>query len=786
MAPFRASRIPHNEPLSLNRRSLLRAATVAGAAGVFGGLDVSAYLGQHPAFAAPPRGIAANDLPHDPADVPVKTAPTFYTAEKVAAARRNVKDYEWAAELRDDAVRVAQPYVDAGDTWLWELTTGQGVPRSYAVNQDLGSPISGRDIYQYGNYPWLMDHFAQPWKLVDPSVSEESGEPRIYPTNDFGAFYRSGLNARGEFDRTLADESLLVNELYPERGPSWGVDDGFGWIDADGNKWTFIAYYIHWGLWYSGAVATGLVALRDAYLYTGEPRYARAGLILLDRAADLYPSMDTDIYKREDGYFHSDGLSGNGRVVGCIWETGLIRNYVYAYDAFFPAIAESDTPGVVPFLAENAREHGLPAKDTVADIRLNIENGILRQVCDGVLSAKIFGNFGMHQHSLAAAAVVLDDPDASPQWIDFVFQSGGRVQDPDYHVTGGAFYQTLVDQVDRDGAGNEGAPGYNHLWIGHVKGVADVLDGYGGYPAADLYEHPKYAKMFQTRYTLPMIRRYLPSIGDTGQTGKPGIPGTTRDHVSAFERFGTPEFAQLAYLVGNGDVENLYSDVFALDVAGTQERIADIIAERGPLRRPSENLTGFGFTALRDGADENERAGWVYYGRTRGHGHFDTLNLGLYGFGLDLLPDLGYPEFADNNARRAEWTDHTVAHNTVVVDAAPTGGALDRKSAGIRCHRTGPVRRHRRPACLSTDQSLSSGSRPDPRGRDVLLCRRRLPRDRRQRPPSVLPRRRGRGHGRRVEPRRAAGTRADRLSTEDALSRRAVRRTTPADQRSAH
>src|SRR5690606_10220881 len=134
-------------------------------------------------------------------------------------------------------------------------------------------------------------------------------------------------------------------------------------------------------------------------------------------------SMDTAPYKREDGYFHSDGLSGNGRVVGCIWETGLIRNHIYAYDAFFPAIAESDTLDVVPFLQAKAQAHGLPAKDSVADIRVNIENGILRETCAGVLSAKIFGNFGMHQHTLAAAAVVLDDPDASPQWIDFVFAS---------------------------------------------------------------------------------------------------------------------------------------------------------------------------------------------------------------------------------------------------------------------------------------------------------------------------------------------------------------------------
>lgn len=653
------------DPLNLwSRRSLLRTAGLAGlGTGLLPILPRSAFA--QPVSAA----LSAADLPHDPATEPVKTMATFYTQDKVEAARRNVADFGWAAQLRDEAEARAEPFVEAGDDWLWEFPTGQGLPRSYAVNQELGSPITGGDIYDYGNYPWIIDPVDQPWKLTDPSSDY------VFPTNDFGAFYRSGLNERGEFDRSLADESLLVNELYPERGETWGVDDGFGWIDDNGDKWTFIAYYVHWGIWYSTVETAGLntaiTALRDAYLFTGDPRYARAGVILLDRVADLYPSMDTAPYKREDGYFHSDGLSGNGRVVGCIWETGLIRNHIYAYDAFFPAIAESDTLDVVPFLQAKAQAHGLPAKDSVADIRVNIENGILRETCAGVLSAKIFGNFGMHQHTLAAAAVVLDDPDASPQWIDFVFASGGRVSEPEYHVTGGAFYQTLVDSVDRDGSGNEGAPGYNRLWIGHVKSVADVLDGYAGYPEADLYEHPKYAKMFQMRYRLPMLGTYTPPIGDSGQTGDPGLFGTVADHVSAFERFGDVEHAQLAYTVGDGKIEELYSNIFALDVAGTQQRIADVIAEHGPLNRPSENLTGFGFAALRAGEPEHARAAWLYYGRSSGHGHRGTLNLGLYGFGVDLAPDLGYPEYADRGARRHEWTSNTVAHNTVVVDAAP-------------------------------------------------------------------------------------------------------------------
>jgi hypothetical protein len=148
----------------------------------------------------PPHGVAA---------YATKTAPTLYTPEMRDAARRNIADFAWARKLRDDAVAAAAPYLAKGDDWLWKLIPGQRVPRSYAVNQALGSPITGRNIYKYGNYPWTADPVNRPWKIVDPSSDY------VFPTNDFAAFHASGLDAKGLFDPAKADRSLLVNKLYP-------------------------------------------------------------------------------------------------------------------------------------------------------------------------------------------------------------------------------------------------------------------------------------------------------------------------------------------------------------------------------------------------------------------------------------------------------------------------------------------------------------------------------------------------------------------------------------------
>src|SRR5699024_5989585 len=83
-----------------------------------------------------------------------KTRGTIYTEEKVSNARSNVLKYNWAKSYLDNSISLADGYVDMGWDYLWNLVPPQNLPRSYAVNQPLGSPVSGDQIDQYGNYPY--------------------------------------------------------------------------------------------------------------------------------------------------------------------------------------------------------------------------------------------------------------------------------------------------------------------------------------------------------------------------------------------------------------------------------------------------------------------------------------------------------------------------------------------------------------------------------------------------------------------------------------------------------
>ncbi|MFD0960967.1 FIMAH domain-containing protein [Paenibacillus chungangensis] len=734
-----------------------------------------------------------------------KTRSTYYTEEKIAAARSNILTYDWAISEKAGVVAEADKYAAMGYEQLWKLVTPQTLPRSYGVNQKLGSPITGKEINQYGNYPWLADTENHPWKLIDPS----SGY--MFPTNDFGAYYESGLDANGIFRQELADKSLLVNTLYPEKGSTWGVDDGNGWMDENGNRWTFIAYYNHWKLWRSGEISKAINSLRDAYVYTGDMKYARAGIVLLDRIADVYPEMDVSAYSAAD-FLNSHGGTGEGKVIGSIWETGLVKDFISAYDAFFPAIDDAE---VIAFLSGKAEQYDLGVlKTSATGIKRNIEDGILRQVYPAVKNAQIRGNNGMHQTTLALAAVVLDTLPETKEWLDFNFQSGGLLSGP-WRVTGGNVLSLLVNDVDRDGAGSEASPSYNNLWIGLFQEMADILDGYDLYPAADLYQNVKFRKMFAYPYPLMLSDYYFPLIGDTGNAGGPTSLLNQGQLIKAFEKYRDPVYAQLAYYLNGNRIEGIHGNIFTDNPEQIAQDIAAVIETLGPLNLGSTNLTGYGFAALRDGVNERRFSGlgysfsqlevteattgyqlyansgtiqfnaeaaghaiafkfevpktdryeinlkpflatsyglydisidgnivhrfdfygtsgatsepqviadmeltegehtirfegvgkrddasnyklgiiqmqlfdeaaltvkndpknkntlrdvWMYYGRNTGHGHKDTLNIGMHAFGLNLLPELGYPEFADNNPRRHEWQNNTISHNTVVVD----------------------------------------------------------------------------------------------------------------------
>lgn len=176
--------------------------------------------------------------------------------------------------------------------------------------------------------------------------------------------------------------------------------------------------------------------------------------------------------------------------------------------------------------------------------------------------------------------------------------------------------------------------------------------------------------MYRGPFRLTALDRYTPQIGDTGRTGNPAMVHVSlQDAVEDFARFREPYFAQLAYKLNGNSVDGLHTALTDADPEAVRKDIQTVVDREGTLELESANLNGYGLTVFRTGQGDDRRAAWLYYGRNGGHGHRDRLNLGMYYRGMDILPDLGYPEYADGKwPKRAGWTINTVSHNTVMVD----------------------------------------------------------------------------------------------------------------------
>ncbi|MFC6734140.1 heparinase II/III family protein [Haladaptatus sp. DYSN1] len=536
-----------------------------------------------------------------------KTRATYYTPDRVQNARENIEQYDWARAERDEAVAQADEFLDRlGLEGLWSWVTSQKLPRSWTPNE-------GKNIH-YGA-----------WQPVDGERFKVTDGNWTLPTNDFESYYQSGLDERGFFEPELGDDSLLVNEEHPEMGEGWGVDDGYGFVDdandlgaGAGTQWKPVAFWNLETMW-KQLRGVMLPAFRDAYLFTGDKRYSRAGTILLDRMADIYPTLDLSAYIWPDGFQASHGFTGEGKWAGSISEAAWADVYCQAYDAVFEG--QPDDTELVQFLSAKADEYpGLGDKSTLGVIRENIEERLVKEVLPAVKDAQLRGNFGHHQSALAMSARVADEPDGyTKEALEFMFRAGDLHQEDDgtywgdWYITGGDVMSALVGRFDRDGMADESSPHYNRVVFSNVLKAGQYLEGYDAYSGSNLFANPKFKQMFYPWGDLVILDNYTPSIGDHGLAGQNGTHLPRNNLIDGYSAYGGTELAQTAYYANGGTTAGIQGDIFDEDPA-LAEQIQAIIDAEGPLDFDSTNQPGYGLAVLRDGENYTSSDWGTTYG----------------------------------------------------------------------------------------------------------------------------------------------------------------------------
>ena len=736
--------------------------------------------------------------------------PQIYTLKERENATSNAAKYSWAKDEVRAAKERADVYLPHLDK-LYDMMVPEGVFRYYHVGHKYDPAkftcrYCGCDIsVEYGAYGWVTDAINRPWKVQCPDCK------RLFPSNDFGSFYKLGLSESGDrwdMDRALlahhrlihhgsadaecacevpdakrgseeyyefygygAKGGYLTNDLYSDvmkdlgvdteaQASRWGVDDGLGYMqpytsdpndrgynpsyhDDDGDglaeyrynettsypvQHTYIAVYAHDGIWYKNGsksemdevVRRAINAFAEAFLRTGDEKYGRAGAILLDRVADLFPNYDW--YRWKD----NRGDEWRGTIVDPIWSTFLTYDFAVAYDAFIPVFND---PEVIEYLSQHGavyekdengdwkrNENGelIPVnlKNTPGAVRKNIEDNLLVQMHKFAKRGDIWGNTFMHQKAIAAAAVALNRSPETPEMISWIMNGSivsssmssyntGEPKD----IAGAALMDYLVGEVDSDGIPNENSPSYNSLWITNILGIADILYGYPLNPTEDLNDlflNPKLRKMLSANVALTLGGYYTAQIGDTGSFAGSGLVVDQADSLLALKYVEDKRLAQAVYMFNGNKLDGLNGSIFDENPEKITDFIEKTIEEEGELNLSSDMLAGFGFAVLRTGEKYNSAASGtqnntirdvaMYFGATDGHGHSDGFNLFMSAFGLNIAPENGYPEQTGSQPNRLEWNRATLAHNTVTVNESKQNNVSTPRTTPYHFDDSGKVR----------------------------------------------------------------------------------------------
>ncbi|MBM4049387.1 MAG: hypothetical protein FJ279_30190, partial [Planctomycetes bacterium] len=593
-----------------------------------------------------------------------KTSRTYYTDERIATGRANVQKYDWAKAIHKRIFKTGDPiryyvgphytaadrFATQSDEFLWLLLPTTRIPRVYPHERRALCPVHGAAVRAKNVWcPWNIEPIAHPYQVQCMLGGE------WYPSNRFA-------------------EGDLTSGEFP--------DDGSGYAGKDGRHY-FLSEYTH--MVYGSVVIPTLRSLSQAYLLSGDAKYARKGCILLARLAMEYPNYGWDDPRLENRFErtylgpynnqhpHYSWKKG-GMITDLIWETFCLEATAYAYDALYDAL---DDPKALAFV----KSKGMPVSSG-DDLRRYIETYIFRAAMRGLELGWIHGNEGFHQAAALAVALVLDDySDQRPNSQDMVNYA--------YHGSGQSAFM-IINSTHRDGGGHESA-GYNTIKLDFIRVnrlMAEIRRRHPNrfaddrYP--DLFDNPKAKAIFDHHIDMMVDGRFIVPVGDAGNLAPPSRHAKPMhsflgsENLYAVQRYSDPRHAR-ACTQPNGSLA-----VGELWEPYPEEQIRGLLAKpESRIVRNSRLLDGYGLGILESGEEGQRRAVSLSYANLRGHMQQDELFLSFWARGVELLDDIGYPRTWDH---RGQFDANSLAHNTVTVDETQSNttklGGMGRLFAG--------------------------------------------------------------------------------------------------------
>lgn len=570
------------------------------------------------------KHYAADDLP----DAPKRRA-CLFTPLRLQVVRENVDRYAWAAQARDAAVVKAEAILARPVEQFLDTMPSPNMIRDMSGSRgNTRCPHCGKTMKRFR----CADIIARPWVATCPLCGKDGGAGRLQ------AYVASGRDEKGWFREGRADASLLPP----------GKEARAAAVQAMRN-YAYRYWYRYRDI---------LKALREAYVLTGEPRYARYALNTMVRFADVYP-----YFRRNDtrGDTHPGSMIQNGH------ESYFMKDFALTYDAVFRfAVA----PEVQDFVNTYRTAYGERRFQDGNEIKHYIEGRTFGLIAGDRTGSKRFMRRILNLNDGRGWVV--------PNIIAGIFDGTSLGQA--YREEAEKFKFSFLP----DGSNTEGALGYD------TGGFRSITESYRDvirflpYKRYQVWQRKDVLAAYELYFDMYCLDRYYPHYGDShymahaypifngGSTcSLPDIAEVNRrrarDYLLLFKATGHPRFARIARYLNNGSVKGLHLTVYDKDPEAIQAEVA--AAERQaftPLVRSFE-APHLGMMMLKSGEGKDRRAVWmrpndkdmVKIGGN--HWHADSMNIGLFAFGLDLLPDTG----------KFNLKNQVFGHNTVSLQSAP-------------------------------------------------------------------------------------------------------------------
>jgi len=490
---------------------------------------------------------------------------------------------------------------------------------------DLAAKMAMPPMYQVAAVSDSVQSTAEPAGSVDVfvDVRQTEGHPRTFWDKQDIAEYQKLLKTSPLLKEQLDALKRAMDERIAEGPgvPAPRKNEAGAWLHLPQEE----VAAIH------NKNASDISNLGIVYALTGETKYGEFGKQMLITYADAFPNYAEG---NRPGFTHDSGKLFDQRLSDATWLIPVVRGYDLIYN--LPSITPTD--------------------------RTKIETDLLKASADFIAKNQHVLRAPTNWSAICTSAVLITGIVLENQeMIDLaMYGPKGTKEKP----TGGVMLHFSDKSIGPDGLWSEGAMGYQGMAMQALITNAEILRHHG----LDLYSYRDSAlkKLFDSPIEIAYPDLTAPAMNDSSRISIVGHEAYLWEY--GYLRYRDPRYLTILDQTG----KRLSSQFQQFPVSILYEDLEDKKGEAFEWK--SVNFFDVGLGILRNTSANGTTSLLLDYGPSRSHAHPSKLNIDLYAFDDQLIPDPGMVWY--ELPLYKNWYSTTVAHNTLVVDE------LDQMKAG--------------------------------------------------------------------------------------------------------